>query len=68
MADPKPTTTNFVAFWHDNAIEASAIAADPDAALKAGTALLAARDALFDGDALMVTALTPPTLIQRGLA
>jgi hypothetical protein len=71
MADLEVITTPanlFVAFWHDNKIEASAIAADPDAALTAATAILAAQPALYDGDALMVTALKPPSLIERGLA
>jgi hypothetical protein len=70
MANPETiTSTNlFVAFWHDDKVEASAIAADPDAALTAAQSMLAARPALYEGDALMVTALKPPTLTQRRLA
>jgi hypothetical protein len=58
----------FIAFWHGDRIEASAIAEDGDAALVAAQEILAARPALYDGDALMITALKPPTLIERGLA
>jgi hypothetical protein len=70
MADSETTTpiNLFVAFWHDDKIEASAITADPDAALVAAQEILASRPALYEGDALMVTSLKPPPLTQRGLA
>lgn len=63
------TPTNlFVAFWHGDRIEDSAIVADPDAALAAAIQILERQPCLVDGDAVMVTALKRPGVVQRGLA
>lgn len=72
MADSTTTIdpNNFLAvsFWHDGQPEATMVVNGTEAALTAALAILATREALYDGDMLTVDGTVRPNLIQRGLA
>jgi hypothetical protein len=62
-----PNSFLAVSFWHEGKVEATMVVNGSDAALTAALAILATRDALYDGDQLTVDGTVRPNLIQRRL-
>jgi hypothetical protein len=71
MAESQNTTDpNYflaVSFWHDGKVEATMVVRGAEAALTAALAILATREALYDGDQLTIDGTVRPNLIQRRL-